>query len=161
MDDIWAFLLAFFVDIIHIKLLCQKGIPLDRDHSVFFAVYIFGIDVYFWSVESGFSYIFAELYVQFLQHLTDMSFCLFPDFCISNVFFFVFRIPFGQMIGYIFFQSQYLETILCQCDTVFKFFDHLVRTDDQVSLGIVNWRTRVNPCISPESSLRNRVDVSP
>mgnify|MGYP002508607500 CR=1 FL=1 len=26
---------------------------------------------------------------------------------------------------------------------------------------IVNWRTRVSPCISPESSLRNSVDVSP
>ena len=26
---------------------------------------------------------------------------------------------------------------------------------------MVNWRTRIRPCISPESSLRNRVDVSP
>ena len=49
---------------VHIKLFSKKSIPLDRDHCIFFSVYIFGIDINLRSVESSFSNILCEWNVQ-------------------------------------------------------------------------------------------------
>ena len=64
-----------------------------------------------------------------------MLFCLFPYFRLTDIFFSVVRVPFGKMIRYIFFDTQNLQTVLCKCNTVFEFFDHLVRSYNQMSFG--------------------------
>ena len=66
MNDTRTLLIAIFVDIVHIKLFCQQSIPLNGDHSIFFAVYIFGIDIHLWSIECGFSHILHKWDIQFL-----------------------------------------------------------------------------------------------
>ena len=134
MDDAWTFLVAVFVDIVHIELFSKKCIPLDCDHCIFFAIYILSIDVDLRSVECCFSDILCEWDVQFFEHLTDIFFCLIPYFRFTDVFFSIIRIPFGQMIGYIFLNAKNLQAVLSKCDTVFEFFDHLVWSYDQMSL---------------------------
>ena len=134
-DDAGTFLVAVFVNVVHIKLFSQKGIPLNGDHGVFFAVYVLGIDIHFWSVEGSFSHILDKRNVQLDEDIPDILLGLIPYFRLSDVFFFVLRIPFRKMIGNVLLKSQCFQTVFCQCQTVFKFLHHLVRTDDQVSLG--------------------------
>ena len=134
-DDVWTLFLTIFIDVVHIKLFSKKSIPLDRDHCIFFSVYIFGIDINLRSVECSFSNILCKWNVQFFKHLADMSFCLIPHFCITDVFLSVVRIPFGKVIGYVLLYTKNLQTVLCKCDTVFKFFYHLVRSYDQMTFG--------------------------
>ena len=64
-----------------------------------------------------------------------MSFCLIPHFCITDVFLFVVRIPFGKVIGYVLLYTKNLQAVLCKCDTIFEFFYHLVRSYDQMTFG--------------------------
>ena len=135
MDDVRTLFVAILIDIVHIKLLCKKCIPLDRDHGVFFSVYVLCVDINLRSVESSLAHILCEWNVQLLKHLADMAFCLFPYLRLTDVFLFVCRIPFGKMIGYIFLNTKYLQTVLGKCDTVFELFYHLVRSYDQMSLG--------------------------
>ena len=135
MDDIRTNLISILVDIIHVKLFCQQRIPLNCDHGIFFAVYIFCIDIYLRSVESSLSNVFHEWDFQFCQDVTDILLCLIPYIRISDIFLTVVRIPFGQMVGYILFYTQSSQALLSQCDTIFKFFHHLIRTNDQMSLG--------------------------
>ena len=135
MNNIRTFFGTVFVNVIHIKLFSQKSIPLNRDHGIFLAVYVFGIDIYLRSVEGSFSHVLYKRNIQFLKHVADMAFCLFPDFRFTDVFLSVIRIPFGQVIGNILFHTQNLQTILCKRNTVFEFFYHLIRSDDQVAFG--------------------------
>ena len=135
MDDAWTFLVAVFVDIVHIELFSKKCIPLDCDHGIFFAIYVLCVDIDLRSVECCFSDILCERNVQFFEHLTDIFFCLIPYFRITDVFFSVVRIPFGKMVSYIFFYTKNLQTVLSKCDTVFEFFNHLVWSYDQMSFG--------------------------
>ena len=135
MNDVRTNFVAFLINIIHVKLISKKSIPLNCDHGIFFSIYIFGVNVYFWSIERSLSNIFGKWNVQFVQNISDIFLCLIPNFRLADIFFRIFRIPFGQMVGYIFFQTECLQTILRQCDTIFKFFYHLIRADDQMSLG--------------------------
>ena len=133
MDDVWAYFLTIFINIIHVKLFSQKGIPLNSNHGIFFTVYIFRIDIYFWSVESGLSDILSKWNIQFCQNLADIFFCLIPNFRLADIFFTVFRIPFTQMIRYIFLNTKCLQTVLSKSDTILKLFYHLVRTHNQMA----------------------------
>jgi Holliday junction DNA helicase RuvA subunit len=60
--------------------------------------------------------------------LEDTSLGLFPNAFISDIFFLIFRVPFGEAVSNIFLHSQDFQTLSCQCQTAFEFFHHLVRT---------------------------------
>ena len=126
MDDVRTLFVTILIDIVHIKLLSKKRIPLDCDHCVFLTIYVLRIDINLRSVECCFSDILYEWNVEFLKHCTDMTFCLFPYFRCSNIFLSICWIPFRKVICYILFYSENLQTVLCKCDTIFELFYHLI-----------------------------------
>ena len=76
-----------------------------------------------------------DVYHTFIFSFIEMSFCFFPYFWFADVFRSVVRIPFGKMIGYVFLHTENLQAVLCKCDTVFEFFNRLVRSYDQMTFG--------------------------
>ncbi len=135
MDDIGTHLVAVLVDEIHVKLLCQQGIPLDGDHGIFLAVHIPGIDVDLGTVESGFAHILHIGNLQFLHDVPHMLLGLFPHLGFPDILFPVIRIPFGQMVGHILLHSQGLQAMFCQRQTFLELLHHLVGSDNQMTLG--------------------------
>ena len=58
-----------------------------------------------------------------------------PSLSIANILLGVFRIPLGEVIGYIILQTQRSKAITSQINTTFKLFHHLVGADNQVSFA--------------------------
>ena len=135
MDDIRTDFVAVLVNIVHVELLRQQGVPLDGNHGILFAVYVPGVDVHLRPVESGLAHILHKGNAQLAEHAPDSSFRLLPDLRFADIFLTVFRVPFGQMIGDVLLQPQGLQAVLGQGDAALELLHHLIRPDDQVSLG--------------------------
>ena len=135
MDNIGTLLLAVLVDVIHIKLLCQQGIPLNGNHGIFLAVYILCIDIYLRTIEGCLTLCLIEGNIQLLQNITDVSLSFLPDLRLPNILILVVRVPLGKSVGNIIIDTQRFQTILCQCQTVLKLLYHLVGSYNQMSLG--------------------------
>ncbi len=135
MDDVRAYLIAVLVNVIHVKLRRQQGIPLDGNHSVFLAVHVLCINVHLRPVKSRFPNIFRERNAKFRQNVADMSFRFFPYFRFPDIFLRVFRVPLRQVVCHFILQPKCGQAILCQSKAALKFLHHLVGTDNQMSLG--------------------------
>ena len=56
-DNAGTLLVTVLINIVHVKLLRQQGVPLDGNHGVFLAIHVFGIDIHLGSVEGRLSHI--------------------------------------------------------------------------------------------------------
>ena len=108
---------------------------MDRNHGIFFAINVSGIDINLRSVKGSFTDILHIRNLQFVHNITHVLLGLLPNLWLTNIFFTIIRIPLGQMIGNILLNTQRLQTMLCQCQTILKFLHHLIRSYDQMSLG--------------------------
>ena len=99
---------------------------MNSNHCIFFTIDILSININFRTIECSFTNILREFHSKFIKNISDMTFSLFPNFFVTNVFLSVIRIPFRQMICYIFFHTKSLKTIFCKSKTTLELIYHLV-----------------------------------
>ena len=134
MDNIRTLLVTVLINIIHIKTLGQEHIQLDRDHGVLFSVHVLCLNIKLWTVERSLSCLLCIFHTDIIQDLTHRTFYTIPFLSITKILVRMLRIPLGHTIGNIFLQSQCLQTIFCQTDTILKLVGNLLRCTDQMSL---------------------------
>ena len=93
-DDPGSCLVAVLIDIVHTEFLSRLAVELDRYHGIFLAVNVLGLDIDLRSVEGSLAVLFIELDVIFYHNLTEIILSAVPILFISEVFFFIVRIPF-------------------------------------------------------------------
>ena len=61
MDDIRTFLFSILIYIVHIKVFRDRTVKLDRDHGIFFSIYILCLNIDLRSVECSLTVRFHEV----------------------------------------------------------------------------------------------------
>ena len=134
-DDIRQYFFVVFVDVVHTEFFSKKHIDLDGYDGIFFAEYVFNLDVQFRTIESSFVnanfVVDAEVIKQFFHYALSV----FPLFCGAFVFSSVSRIPLGETEGAVFFQAQGFQAVVSKFNATTEFFCQLVRTNNQVTFG--------------------------
>ena len=134
MDNVWAYLVPILVNVIHVKLGGQQGVPLDGNHRILFAIDIFGIDINFGAIESGLAHFLRIRDLQLIHDFTHMLLRLFPDLWLTDVFLAVVRIPFRELVSYLFLHAQGSQAVFCQGKAILELLHHLVWPYDQMPL---------------------------
>ena len=102
-DDVRQYFFVVFVDVVHTEFFSKKHIDLNGYDGIFFAEYVFNLDVQFRTIESSFVnanfVVDAEVIKQFFHYALSV----FPLFCSTFVFSGVSRIPLGETEGAVFF----------------------------------------------------------
>ena len=107
MNDIRTLLFTILIYIVHIKVLSDRTVKLDRDHGIFLAIYILCLDIDLRTVECSFTISLYKGHLLLFQQLTQYLLCGLPVMLISQIFLLIGRIPFGKAEGYILFKAKH------------------------------------------------------
>ena len=135
MNNIRALLFTVLVDVVHIKLFCKQGIPLNRNHGVFLAVHVLCLNVHLGTIESRFSDRLIKRNLKLLQYLSDVSLRLLPDCLLADILILIGRVPLGKPVGHVLLHAQRFQAVPRKGNTVFKFLYHLIRPHNQMTFG--------------------------
>ena len=134
MDDPGSSFVAFGVDVIHSELLCALAVELDRDHRVFLAVHVLGLDIDLGAVESSLAFFLRKFDVVLDHYITQVSLCLVPVLLVSEVLLPVLGIPLRKTVCNFVRKSERRKNVVCKLNASRKLFFSLVGTKNDVSL---------------------------
>ncbi|MPM82750.1 hypothetical protein SDC9_129812 [bioreactor metagenome] len=95
---IWIFLLTVRICIYHAKSAGQLKIDLNRDKSIFLAVYILDLDIKLGSVESGLSRGFLVIDFKIIEYDSHTVLHAFPFLGRADIFRLIVFIPFREAV---------------------------------------------------------------
>ena len=135
MNDVRTLLFPVLVDVVHIVAIRQEHIQLDRDHRIFLAVNVLGLNVKLGTVEGRFAGRFRIVQSDLIEDLAHSTFDLVPLLGRAQILVGILGIPLGEPIGHILLQSQRRQTVLGQPHAVLEFLIDLLGRADQMALG--------------------------
>ena len=135
MDNIRQYFVVVFVNVVHTKFFSKEHINLNGYDGIFFAEYVFNLNVQLRTVESSFVHAYFVVDAKVVKNFFHYALSVFPLFRSAFIFIGVVRIPLGETEGAVFFQAQSFQAVVSQLEAATEFFCQLVRTDDEVTFG--------------------------
>ena len=134
-NDIGRYLFPVAVGVFHAEFGREQHIDLNRNDGVFFAEYVFALNIQLGPVEGGLVDPDPVVDAVFIQQLLHDALRLIPLFGRALIFVQPRRIPLGKAEGAVLPEPDGFQTVARQLDTAVKFLGQLIGAKDQVPLG--------------------------
>ena len=134
-DDVGVLLDAVSVDILHTEFLGDHRVDLDGDEGVFLTEDVLDLDIELGTVERGFADTYLVLYAKVVEYLAHHALHAVPLFLCADVLFSVIGIPLGEAVADVLIQTQGLEHIYSEVQTVLKLALELLGCAHKMTLG--------------------------
>ena len=134
MDDIRAHFFAVLIGILHIELLGEELIDLNRDDGVLLAKDVFVLDIELGAVEGGLVDADGILDAEIVEDFAHDALRLFPLFRRADVFFRVVGVPLGETEGAVVEHAHGAEAEFRQLQAAAEFLFKLIGAENQVPL---------------------------